>query len=163
MNDNVRDELVKSIENLYSSVGENGYFICKLYEEKILKINDLDLSYWFAKNIYGADIKAHGMVVLDSKDPEWNFKFACLVKDADIKAHAQVVLDSKDLKWNCNFAEYVKDADINAHEQIIIESNDIKLYYNFLREVKHMDLNGIYCNYIGEQADKVDSILKKIK
>ena len=41
-----------------------------LFEEKILKVKNPELSLLFAKEIKGANIKAHGQIILNSKDPK---------------------------------------------------------------------------------------------
>ena len=63
-------------------------------------------------------------MVIESKDPKWNCKFAKDVEGADVKAHEKVVIESKNLLWNYHFAKDVAGADIIAHGQVIIESKD---------------------------------------
>ena len=74
----------------------------------------------FAKNVQGADIKAHEKVILDSKDLKWNYMFAKNVQGADIKTLGQIVLNSKDLIWNSRFAK-IDGADFEAHQKVIAE------------------------------------------
>ena len=45
----------------------------------------------FARDIKGADVRAHEQAIINSGDPKWNYKFARYIAGADVKAHEQVV------------------------------------------------------------------------
>ena len=110
------------------------------FEERILNINKGPVSYYFAKNINGADIKAHGKVVIESKDLGLNYLFAKNIKGADIKAHEKVILESKDPEWNYYFAKDIENADVKAHGKIVMESKDPEWNYNFSKNIKGADV-----------------------
>ena len=84
------EENLKKLKELGVAEGE----IIKRYENNILSLKNNKLSYFLAK-IEGADVKAHGNVVIESKNLEWNYNFAKDVKGADVKAHGKVVIESK--------------------------------------------------------------------
>lgn len=98
-------------------------------ERDVLKINNPLLSYCFARDIEGADIKAHGQVVINSKDACLNYCFARDIEGADIKAHSEIIISSKNPEYNYYFASEVKGIDIKAHRQAVIESKNS--YFNF--------------------------------
>ena len=111
-----------------------------LFEEKILKVKNPELSWLFAKNIKGANVKAHGQIILDSKDPELNYYYARDVVGADIKAQEQIVLESNNPKVSYYFARDVKGADIKAHGQVVLNSKDPEMNYGFVHDVKGADI-----------------------
>ena len=41
-------------------------------------------------------MKAHGQIVIDSKDPEYNYYFVSEIEGANFKGHIKVILDSGD-------------------------------------------------------------------
>lgn len=84
-------------------------------------------------DIDGADVKARGQVIIDSKDLDYNYKFARDVTGADVIAHGQVIMDSKDLDYNLVFARAVKGADIKAHGKIILASGDVDYNSKFMK------------------------------
>lgn len=114
--------------------------IIKEFESKILKLNSLALSFFFAKNVKGADIQAHEKVIIASKDLERNYMFAKDVKGADVRAHGKVILESQDLNYNYQFAKDVLGADIKAHERVILDSGDLDYNYRFARDVDGADI-----------------------
>ena len=122
-----KEEQIEQIENTLMRLKEYGVtedVIVKRYENKILSLKNVVLSYFFAKNVDGADVIAHGKVIIESKDPAWNYFFASEIKGADIKAHEKAVIESKDPEWNCKFVNAVEGADIKAHGKVVIESKD---------------------------------------
>ena len=139
MNDeNFSKSKVEQIEDTLIKLKELGVLeteIVKRYEDKILSLKNNELSYFFAKNIEGADVKAHGNVIIGSKDLEYNYYFAVL-PGADVKAHEQIIIDSKNLKFNLDFAKNVEGADVKAHGKVIIDSKNLEYNYIFARDVK---------------------------
>lgn len=151
----MQENKIKLIQKNISGLMYNGISykqIINMYEEKILNLKNPELSFWFAQNIKGANIKAHGQVIIDSKDLAYNYEFAVHqyrfldnntiehINDIDVKAHGQVIIDSKDLFYNYEFAKNVKGADIKSHGQIIIDSKDLEYNYKFARDVKGADV-----------------------
>ena len=122
MNDeNFSKSKVEQIEDTLIKLKELGVLeteIVKRYEDKILSLKNNELSYFFAKNIEGADVKAHGKIILDSKDLKFNFLFARDIGRSDFKAHEQIILDSEDLAHNLLFLDLEK-SDKNAHKRVI--------------------------------------------
>ena len=100
-------------------------------ERIVLESKNPKINYLFARNVKGADIKAHEQVVLESKDAWINYLFADDIKGADIKSHEQVILENKNPEYNYRFAAYVEGANIKAHEQVVLESKDAKYSYEF--------------------------------
>ena len=123
------------------------------FEKSVLAAKNPELSCWFALNIKGADVKAHGQVVIKSKDPKYNYVFAKKLADGDvrytnwrllidydslltelgteIRAHCQAVIESGDPEYNYLCAKDIKGADIPAHKKAIEEgpkSRDKKRY-----------------------------------
>ena len=134
-NDEIIRELIADIIDMSYEKGDK--YVLDNLEESILKINNPNLSYNFARYIGGADIKAHAQVVLDSKNPEYNYNFARYIEGADIEAHAQVVLDSKDPEYNYRFAQDVKGADVEAHK-LAAQGIDVDIQKYGLGKVKKL-------------------------
>ena len=110
------------------------------FETKLLKLHNLKLSQFFPVNIKGADVKAHGQVIIDSEDLEENYEFATHVKGADVKAHGMVIANSGNLLYNYKFARDAKGADTWAHEQVILDSKNLEYNYKFASDVKGADV-----------------------
>ena len=96
-------EQIKENLKKLKKLGVSETEIIERYESKILSLKNGELSYVFIKNIKGADVKAHGKVVIESKDPKWNYMFSKDVVGANVKAHEKVVIESKDPEWNYMF------------------------------------------------------------
>ena len=79
---------------------------------------DAELSYLFARDVVGADIKAHEKVVLDSNQPDLNIEFM-KIGGASINAHYNGVLKSKDPRYLRDFFRELKNIEsgsVNDHK-----------------------------------------------
>ena len=89
--------------------------------------------YWFAQNVKGADVRAHGRVIINSGDPEWNELFASNVKGADVRSHTQIIMDINYRELNYKFVRDIKgtygiDKDVDLHNQIESELESLDNY-----------------------------------
>ncbi len=84
------EKIIEMIESLIRN-GVDDELIISRFESKIFDLKKPELYFWFAKNVKGADVKAHGQAIINSCNPEWNYKFARDIIGADVKAHEQVV------------------------------------------------------------------------
>lgn len=84
------EKIIEMIESLIRN-GVDDELIISRFESKIFDLKKPELYFWFAKNVKGADVKAHGKAIINSCNPEWNYKFARDIIGADVKAHEQVV------------------------------------------------------------------------
>ena len=66
-------------------------------------------AYWEARE--GINIKENEKIVLECKTT-WSYNFAKDIKGADIKAHEQVILELKKPQYSCWFARNIPKADI---------------------------------------------------
>lgn len=170
-----RDELINAIIDskdayycyliAYNYFKENNY---AMLEQVVLESKNPELSYKYALNIEGANIKGHEQVILDSGNVEWCYKFAKDIKNANVKALEQVVfnsnnleyitlfalevkgadiaslatkvLQSKDPHWNYLFASQVPSADILKHGSVVIESLNAEYNFVFARDIKGADI-----------------------
>lgn len=90
--------------------------VVEKYEEKILSLNNADLSYYFAKEIEGSNKQAHGQVVIKSKDPEYNFLFACYIDKYDVTDYYLTVLASGNKEYIELFRNLLPNSkNINKH------------------------------------------------
>ena len=101
--------------------------------EKIVLECKTSWCYEFARDIPGADIKAHEQAILELKDLEHSFWFAKDVLGADIKAHEKVILELKDSKYSYWFAKNILGANIEEHFKVILNSGD-KFWLNYFIE-----------------------------
>ena len=74
MNKKVIDKIKNDILEFHTMYGARK--VIEEFEAKILELKNPDLSYFFAGNIQGADIKAHEQVVTSSDDLEIICAFA---------------------------------------------------------------------------------------
>ena len=143
MNDyNAKEEKIQEmIKDLIRRGGISYQLIVGRFESKILNLKNPKLSYWFALNINGANVRAHGQAIINSGDPEWNYKFAKDIKGSDVRAHGRVIINSGDIRWNCNFAADINGADIRAHGKVMKEKSSLDNFCNVMkyREVKWYD------------------------
>jgi len=77
------------------------------------------LSYCFAKNIPGADIKAHEKILLELKDPEVCFWFAQDISGANIEEHFKVIVNSGDKSHLDFFIKYVNYKNTKVEEWLM--------------------------------------------
>ena len=104
------------------------------YEQSILELKNPKLSFYFAKEIKGANIKEHEQVVLDSKSPEWNYYFSREIEGADIEEHRKVIVASGEPSWNYYFSNLLARKNLpglNECEQVIIDSGEPQWNYLF--------------------------------
>ena len=83
--------------------------------DKIIKSGNPKWNYRTARDVVGTPIRAHGMVVIASEDPELNFFFAKIMH-ADIPAHAEVVIKHGKMGLNRKFAK-IDGVDFKEHMQ----------------------------------------------
>lgn len=114
----------------------NGADIKKI-EAAIIKFNDPSTSYAFARDINGANIKAHEKIV--AQDSYYSYLFAWKIKDADIKFLKQVVAQSNDADLCTQFFKNVKGANVKVLEQGAIKSNSTLGLYRFMNNVEGID------------------------
>ena len=119
------EKIIEMIKNLIDS-GVSDRLIVSRFEFKILNLKNPKLSYWFALNINGANVRAHGRVIINSRDSEWNYKFAKNVKESDINTHEQIIIKNGDPCYNYMFARYIEVSNVRAHGKAIINSGDPK-------------------------------------
>lgn len=60
--------------------------IIQMYEREVLALNSAYLSYYFARNIKGVNIKAHEKVILKSNNVKYGYKFAKDIAGANVTA-----------------------------------------------------------------------------
>ena len=134
------EKIQEMIKDLIRRGGISYQLIVGRFESKILNLKNPKLSYWFALNINGANVRAHGQAIINSGDPEWNYKFAKDIKGSDVNAHGQAIINSGDLKWNYEFAKDIKGSDVRAHGRVIINSGDIRWNCNFAADINGADI-----------------------
>ena len=132
------------------------------FEKSVLAAKNPELSCWFALNIKGADVLAHGQVVIKSKDPKYNYVFAKKLADGDvrytnwrllidydslltelgteIRAHCQAVIESGDPEYNYLCAKDIKGADIPAHKKAIEEGPKPEYNYRCALNIEEADI-----------------------
>ena len=158
------EKIIEMIESLIRN-GVDDELIISRFESKIFDLKKPELYFWFAKNVKGADVKAHGQAIINSCNPEWNYKFARDIIGADVKAHEQAVIDKRDPEWNYKFAKNVKGADVKAHGQAIINSCNPEWNYKFARDIIGADVKAHeqvvfkYGNQIESELESLDNYL----
>ena len=85
----------------------------------IIDSGDLELNYKLAnKDLNFIDVKEHGKVIIDSKNVWYNLLFAQL-DGADVLAHGEVVMEYGTAYDNDSFCCYVSGADKEKHREVI--------------------------------------------
>lgn len=77
-------ELKEAIEICLKDFGPE--FLIEHFEQKVIESNNEDLSYYFAKEVEGANINAHEQIVLNGEDYATCFCFARDIDGADKEA-----------------------------------------------------------------------------
>ena len=100
--------------------------------DRIIETKDLFINKKCAKEIDGADVLAHGQVIIDSRIPLENLMFA-KIKGADIEAHLEIVLQLGDARHNFMALQEFEQCNLLAHINKIFaspnetESNEVKI------------------------------------
>jgi len=93
--------------------------------------------YEFARDIHGADIKAHEQVILELKSGYYSYYFARDIKGADIKAHEKVILELRDPNYSCYFAEDISGANIEEHFKVVFNFGNKYWLNRFIKKVNY--------------------------
>ena len=72
--------------------------------------------FYFARDIPGADIKAHEQAILEIKNPHYSFWFARDIVRANIEEHFKVILNSGDKEWLNLFIEKINYKNTKVEE-----------------------------------------------
>lgn len=173
-----KDTISKNYEDIINKIQDNlcalrdvydNDEIIELYEQKILDLNNADLSYWFAFLFSGANVEAHQHVVFCSKDPRTNLAFLEHVTGARGLSdyHEQIILNSKDVGLcyqaarddyhsRIMFGKVILESkdpmhnylmtllpgtNVKAHARVVIESKDPELNYNCIMYSKYEDIS----------------------
>ena len=97
----------------------------KTLQGLVINTNNPEFCYQVAKNNFECqDTKKLGSVVISEGNAEQNYNFARDVEGADIKAHEEVVINSQDIYFNYLFAKKIEGADILAHLDAIKEGRE---------------------------------------
>ena len=80
----------------------------------------------------GINLKENEQIVLECKT-DWCYYFARDIKGADIKAHEKVILELEYTKYSYYFARDVLGANIEEHFKVIYNSGN-KYWLNFFIE-----------------------------
>jgi len=104
------------VEKAYKSafIGED---ISK--NENIVLASKSYYSFYFARDIKGADIKKHEDIILNIDDNRWSFLFAKSVKGANIEKHFKKIFHSKDQLYINLFIEQVNYKGTKVEEWIL--------------------------------------------
>ena len=142
-----RDELINAIidskDAYYCYLIAYNYFkenSSVLLEQVVLEAKNPELSYKYALNIEGANIKGHEQVILDSGNVKWCYKFAKDIKKANVKALEQVVFNSNNLEYITLFALEVKGSDVKALATKVLQSKDPYWNYLFASQITGADI-----------------------
>ena len=98
--------------------------------------------------------------ILNSGIPYSNYSYAKQVKGADIKAHEKVVLNGFDVKADYMFALEIPDADIEAHINKIKHSIMCELYEEEINELQRI-VQAQKNDDLKQQPQKVRKLTRK--
>ena len=135
------DNLIDEFQAQLEMIKDNHYLtdaeIIKQYEDKILTLKNSILSYYFSKNITGANIKVHRKIVIESKNIGYNLLFA-LLDSNNIKIHEKIILESKDKYYMFLWALMTPNA--KEVSNAIIETCDIEYIYKCAKDLDRPDI-----------------------
>ena len=153
-------EIINDIKKYAEKYGHKNTVMA--FEQNILDSAIPYLSYVFARNIKGANIKAHGQAIIDSGDLLTNFLYPRDIEGADVKAHEQVILDNGSISDWYRFAKYVKGANIQLFEQKILDSGNLVFMVAFARDIEGANVTYIV-KKISEHIDNPDIAAKLLE
>jgi len=107
--------------------------------DKILTSGNAYINYTCAKEIKGADILAHGQVVIDSKDCVINLSFA-RIKGSDTAKHLEVVLRYGKPIDNFEVITQFNNCNMIRHLNKIFKSDDNETKYECVKWLEEQDL-----------------------
>ena len=107
-------DIIDLIKSLIENGKISGQEICKRFEQQVLELKNPILSYEFAQ-IPGADVKAHGKIVIENGDIDLNYRFA-QIPGADVQSHAAVIFNSENEKY-CDLTQKYLYEHINPRQR----------------------------------------------
>lgn len=107
----------------------------KAHGKVIINSKDSELNYYFARDVIGADIEAHRDVVLKGSESRWIYYFLRDIEPKEIEKHRKAILNLKNAFWNYEFAKGYGDKD-HLHGRVVASYKDPKLNYHFANNVK---------------------------
>lgn len=128
--------------------------------QTIVDSKDANYCYLIAYNVYKGrnyDIDLE-QVVLEAKNPELSYKYALNIEGANIKGHEQVILDSGNVKWCYKFAKDIKGANVKALELVVFNSNNLEIITKFALEVKEADIASLATKVIKSKDPRLNYI-----
>ena len=134
------DYLMYDVVNFISLIKDDQEFINYIglenLENKVIKTENADCIYNFAKDIKGANIEKLENAIIATQNVGYIYDFARDVEGANIEKLENAIIETKDAEYIYNFAKNVKGANIEKLENAIIETNDAMYIYQFARDVK---------------------------
>ena len=124
------------------------------YEIELLKHHDSELAFYYVLSNYNNRsfiMKEWENIVLENKELYWNYMFAT-IPGADVKAHGKVIIDSGDPKFNFLFLSK-EGADKEAHIREIIKSKDLLYNYSCIRDYDWVNVKDHFLAMIGDSSE----------
>ena len=90
----------------------------------------------YREALEGINVKENEKIVLECKNI-WSYDFARDISGADIKAHEQVILEFKEPQLSFLFAKDIPGANIEEFFKIILNSGDKLWLYEFIKKVNY--------------------------
>lgn len=133
---------ITGYNKFYQQEGKNQK--CRDIEREVLGLQNVNISYRFAKEAYGADVAEHGKIIAKFGNAKQNVKFA-EIPGADTRLHREVVIKSGDIKENLKICNTLKDGlnseYVNIHGQVILDNGTIVDIFNYLKYYYQKGLN----------------------
>lgn len=124
---------------------------------KIIESKDVYFNLKCAKKIQGADILAHGRVIIENGSAISNFMFL-QIEGSDLLSHLEAIINSKDEVVNAKCITEVEGCNIIRHARVVFNGADNNLKFEVLNWAKlHNKLNEL------KQLPQVNQFIEDIK
>lgn len=111
------------LDHIVEFAGQN--FVCSdvsALAQPVLESKDIEKNTTFASEVFGADVQAHGQVVIENGDSQDNYEFARLnLRGADILAHGKKIQEEGSAFWNVQYVKHIEGADIPSHRAVVAQ------------------------------------------
>ena len=119
-------------------------------------------NFQFAKNVKGADVKAHGRIIITKGTSENNLEFAREIEGADVASHEKIVLQKGTPEECYKFAKHVSGANIKALGQVVLTKGNVILNYLFAKNIKGADVKA-HKKVVLERIKEIGSLAGQIE
>lgn len=120
----------------------DNYEFHKIYQKKLISLNNSEFIYKYALGVKNADIKLLEDAIINLNDLEYMYLFARDIKGADINKLQLIIINSKNIDYLIKFSNDV-DCDTKLIEDTIIGLKKVDKLFNYALNCKYANIERI--------------------